>query len=310
MPSAGSEEARNFRLLGHDPSAAFGGGSLVEINKGHAYVGSVGASSFTAPEGFTAHDVTDPSKPRKVWEFKAPPGIHMHKVRVVDGDLLYVNSERLGGDKGKGDHIRTGFYIFDISRPAEPREVGFYDMPGDGPHRFGVDNQRQLALLPCKAEGWDNRVIWTLDIRDPLKPEIVSIWGLPWQKEGSEAAAAHDQAEPEHVCMLHGPPVIRDDRMFCAWWGGGVSVIDCTDLADMKLARPHQLVAAVHRRHAHRLAARRPPLPDRHRRGAGPKKISPAPRSARAAANSARNGPPESAGGRGAGRSGSGRRGA
>jgi hypothetical protein len=35
--------------------------------------------------------------------------------------------------------------------------------------------------------------------------------------------------------MLHGPPVIRDNRMFCAWWGGGVSVIDCTDLADMKL---------------------------------------------------------------------------
>jgi hypothetical protein len=235
MPSAGSEEAKNFRLLGHDPSAAFGGGSLVEINKGHAYVGSVGGSSFNAPEGFTAHDVSDPTRPRKVWEFKAPPGIHMHKVRVVDGDLLYVNSERLGGDKGKGDHVRTGFYIFDISRPAEPREVGFYDMPGDGPHRFGVDNARQLALLPCKAEGWDNRVIWTLDIRDPLKPEIVSIWGLPWQKEGSTAAAERKLAEPEHVCMLHGPPVIRDDRMFCAWWGGGVSVIDCSDLADMQL---------------------------------------------------------------------------
>ena len=61
--------------------------SLVEINRGHAYVGSVGGSSFTAPEGFTAHDVTDPRKPRKVWEFKAPPGIHMHKVRVVDGDV-------------------------------------------------------------------------------------------------------------------------------------------------------------------------------------------------------------------------------
>jgi hypothetical protein len=234
MPSAGSEEAKNFRLLGHDPSAAFGGGSLCEINKGHAYVGSVGGSSFNAPEGFTAHDVTDPTKPKKVWEFKAPPGIHMHKVRVVDGDLLYVNSERLGGDTGKGDHIRTGFYNFDISQPAEPREVGFYDMPFDGPHRFGVDNERKLALLPCKAEGWDNRVIWTLDISDPLKPEIVSIWGLPWQKEGAEADA-RKHSEVEHVCMLHGPPVIRGNRMFCAWWGGGVSVIDCSDLSDMKL---------------------------------------------------------------------------
>ena len=34
------EEAKNFKLLGHDPSAAWGGGSIVEINKGFAYVGA------------------------------------------------------------------------------------------------------------------------------------------------------------------------------------------------------------------------------------------------------------------------------
>ncbi|HLT03110.1 MAG TPA: hypothetical protein VK001_13065 [Geminicoccaceae bacterium] len=233
MSSEGREEARNFRLLGHDPSAAWGGGSLVEVKHGHAYVGAVGGSSYHGPEGFTAHDVSNPTKPRKVWEFKAPPGVHMHKLRVVGDDILYVNSERLAGDKGAG--ARTGLYIFDISRPAEPRQVGFYDMPGDGPHRFGVDNERQLALLPCKAEGWNNRVIWVLDIRDPLKPDVVSIWGLPWQKEGSEPSAGGAGATPEHVCMMHGPPVIRGNRMFGAWWGGGVAVIDCSDLSDMKL---------------------------------------------------------------------------
>ena len=36
MPVLYPEEAKNFRLLGHDPSAAWGGGSLVEIHKGHA----------------------------------------------------------------------------------------------------------------------------------------------------------------------------------------------------------------------------------------------------------------------------------
>ncbi|HET6467065.1 MAG TPA: hypothetical protein VFG43_01680 [Geminicoccaceae bacterium] len=233
MSSEGVQEARNFRLLGHDPSAAWGGGSLVEVKRGHAYVGAVGGSSYDGPEGFTAHDVSDPRNPRKVWEFRAPPGIHMHKLRVVGDDILYVNSERLKGEAGAA--ARTGLYIFDISRPAEPRQVGFYDMPGDGPHRFGVDNARQLALLPCKADGWTDRVIWTLDIRDPLKPEVVSIWGLPWQKAGSEPAPAGELAAPEHVCMLHGPPVIRGDRMFGAWWGGGVAVIDCSDLGDMKL---------------------------------------------------------------------------
>src|ERR1043165_1101739 len=50
------EEAKNFRLLGHDPSAAWGGGSLVEVTKNHAFVGAVGGSSFHGAEGFTAHD--------------------------------------------------------------------------------------------------------------------------------------------------------------------------------------------------------------------------------------------------------------
>ena len=32
------EESKNFRLLGHDASAGWGGGSLVEVRNGHAYV--------------------------------------------------------------------------------------------------------------------------------------------------------------------------------------------------------------------------------------------------------------------------------
>ena len=55
-----SEELKNFRLLGHDTSAAWGGGSLVEVRKGFAYVGAVGGSSYDGKEGFTVHDVRDP----------------------------------------------------------------------------------------------------------------------------------------------------------------------------------------------------------------------------------------------------------
>ncbi|MFT8244994.1 LVIVD repeat-containing protein [Roseomonas sp. BN140053] len=227
------EEARNFRLLGHDPSAAFGAGSLVEVRRGHAYVGSVGGAGAEGREGFTVHDVSDPRRPRKVWEFRAPPGVHMHKLRYVHEDLLYVNSERLAGEAGL--NARAGFFIFDISRPAEPREVGFMDMPGSGPHRFGVDNERHLAFMPCDAPGWNKRVIWTLDLRDPLRPEPISIWGLPWQKTEGEGEG-NDPTPAETACTLHGPPMIRGNRMYAAFWGGGVAVIDCTDLRDMKLA--------------------------------------------------------------------------
>ena len=148
-----AEEAWNFRLIGHDPAAAFGGGSLVEVRSGHAYVGAVGGSSFHGAEGFTVHDVRDPREPKKVFEFRAPPGIHMHKLRAVDPDFLYVNSERLAGER----NARAGLFIFDISMPDQPREVGFYDMPGSGPHRFGVDNERKLAFFPNDAPGWNKR---------------------------------------------------------------------------------------------------------------------------------------------------------
>ena len=115
------EEAKNFRLLGHDKSAAWGGGSLVEVRRGHAYVGAVGGSSYDGKEGFTVHDVRDPRNPRKVAEFVAPPGIHMHKLRIVGDDFLYVNSEWV--PSYKGEKPRTGFYIFDISKPEQPKLI-------------------------------------------------------------------------------------------------------------------------------------------------------------------------------------------
>jgi hypothetical protein len=261
------EEAKNFRLVGHDPSAAWGGGSLVQIHKGHAYVGAVGGSSFNGPEGFTVHDVRDPRQPKKVGEFRAPPGVHCHKLRIVGDDLLYVNSERLAGDKGK--NVRAGFFIFDVSTPSAPKPVGFYDMPGSGPHRFGVDLKRHLAFMPNDAPGWDKRVIWTLDIRDPLHPEVVSIWGLPWMKTDTNEVGNDPH---EEATTLHGPPMIRGNRMYCAWWGGGMSIIDCTDLTTMKLVG-HIMVAAVSGLDAHLLADRRSPLSRRHRRGARQGKI-------------------------------------
>lgn len=232
MSKGHPEEAKNFRLLGHDPSAAWGGGSLVEVKDGYAYVGAVGGSSYGGQEGFTIHDVSDPTKPRRVGEINAPPGVHMHKVRVVGDDILYVNAERLPGERGKDG--RAGFFIFDISKRAEPRQVGFYDLPGSGPHRFGVDNKRNLAFFPNDAEGWNKRVIWTLDIKDPLKPEVVGIWGLPIQKAEGEGEGG-DPMPANTTCTLHGPPIIRGNRMYAGFWGGGMAIIDCTDLADMKL---------------------------------------------------------------------------
>ena len=149
MPATYPEEAKNFRLLGHDASAAWGGGSLVQIHKGHAYVGAVGGSSFNGPEGFTVHDVRDPRKPHKVGEFRAPPGVHCHKLRIVGDDLLYVNSERLAGDKGKQTPAPS-FFIFDISKPEAPKPVGFY-VTCRAPARIASASISSASSPSCRA---------------------------------------------------------------------------------------------------------------------------------------------------------------
>ena len=39
----------------------------------------------------------------------------------------------------------------------------------------------------------------------------------------------------EDAVTLHGPPMIRGNRMYAAFWGGGIAIIDCTDLTKMEL---------------------------------------------------------------------------
>ena len=101
MAKGAPAESKNFRLVGHDQDAAWGGGSIVEVKNGYAYVGAVGTASYDGPEGWTVHDVSDPSKPRRIAEVFAPPGLHNHKVRIVGDDLLYVNHERLKTPEGE-----------------------------------------------------------------------------------------------------------------------------------------------------------------------------------------------------------------
>lgn len=230
MAKGAPAESRNFKLIGHDPDAAWGGGSLVEVKNGCAYVGAVGTASYDGPEGWTVHDVSDPRNPRRIAEVFAPPGTHNHKVRIVGDDLLYVNHERL--KTPEGEKARAGIAIFDISDPANPKEAGFYDLPGSGPHRFGVDNERHLAFFPNEAEGWRNRVMWTVDVKDPLKPEVLSVVGLPRQ-DVSLGMPYEEPEDFERSWTCHGPATIRGNRMFAGFWGGGLGIFDCTDLRDI-----------------------------------------------------------------------------
>ena len=62
-----------------------------------------------------------------------------------------MNAERLRTEAGKT--ARSGFFIYDIKDPANIRQVGFYDMPGYGPHRFRIDTGRIVACVALVRHG-------------------------------------------------------------------------------------------------------------------------------------------------------------
>src|SRR3954453_12794618 len=123
-------DALNLRLVGQ--SALNGHGDCMHVNlKDHfAFVAHMGESRV----GTSVVDVSNPRQPRGVAQLETPVGTHSHKGQVV-GDILLVNYERSMFEPD-APSWQGGLKVFDISRPAVPREIGFLHMPGKGVHRM------------------------------------------------------------------------------------------------------------------------------------------------------------------------------
>lgn len=125
-------EARNLRLVASTTLNGAGDGGQVQKLGDYMFIGHMGHSGV----GTSIVDVRDPEAPEVVAQIRRPPGVHSHKVQVAD-DLLLVNHEtyRAGTGAphdGSPEPERVGLVVYDISRPAEPREIGFLETGGIG----------------------------------------------------------------------------------------------------------------------------------------------------------------------------------
>ena len=142
------EEAKNFKLLGHDSSRGLGRRHHRRNQQGLRLCRRGRRRELQRPGRLhRPRRARPPQAARRSPRSSAPPGVHSHKLRVVDGDFLYVNSERLVGDAGR--NARTGLFIFDISKGGEPKQVGFYDTAR---HRPAPLRRRQQAQARVPAE--------------------------------------------------------------------------------------------------------------------------------------------------------------
>jgi hypothetical protein len=158
-------------------------------------------------------DVRDPTKPKTVNYVKNPPNTWSRHLQVHDDLLLLVHGRDIfsqsemadgrnyykpkAGTHGRHDASDTrnwsaGMAVFDISRSAEPRQIGFMPVDSAGLHRIWYVGGR-WAYASAMMEGFSDYILITIDMQDPTKPQIIGRYWLPGMnlRNRGDFAVAH-----------------------------------------------------------------------------------------------------------------------
>jgi hypothetical protein len=158
--------AKGLRQVGYFDCP--GGGQIVVAGT-TAFIGHM-----RAPAGTSIVDIADPAHPRLLARLDMPPGTHSHKVRVDNG-LMLINRERNHADKNTPpDNFRGGLGIYDVTKPASPREITRWETDGMGVHRFDFDGRH--AYISPTVEGYRGNIVMILDLGDSAHPREVGRW--------------------------------------------------------------------------------------------------------------------------------------
>ncbi len=221
LNARGEADASNMRLIGHNDMSGRGDCMHVNVVDGYAFVGHMGENGI----GTSILDVRDPAAPRLVTQIPVPAHTHSHKVQVVDGVLL-VNYEQFGR-AGQGV---TGLKVFDVSRPEQPREIGFLPMTGKGVHRMTYW-EPPYAYVTGSEAGWTDQFFMIIDLSDPARPREVGRWWLPgmWTAGGEQSTAPPGRRYALHHALTRG------DRAYMGWWDAGLVILDIADKSRPRL---------------------------------------------------------------------------
>jgi hypothetical protein len=239
---------RNMRLIGHSDQGGRPDGVQIMVHRGHAYIGHM----FS--KGFSIVDVRDPKNPKPANYLAAPPGtwnIHLQ----THGDLLLVINAKdmfaaaefadekayykgqLGKVVGTAEIKReparnwtAGLSVYDISKPAEPRRIGFMGVEGGGIHRVWYTGGR-WAYASALLDGFTDYIFITIDMSDPAWPREAGRWWIPGM---NQAAGETPDWPPTSRFGLHHP-IIEGDTAYAAWRDAGMVVLDVTDRARPRL---------------------------------------------------------------------------
>jgi hypothetical protein len=209
-PLARALEARGLELVGHSDLAGKGDGMQVMRSGDVVYVGHMGDFGV----GTSVVDVSDLERPRVVRQIPVPSGTHSHKVQLA-GDVLLANHEQYPYRVGVPES--SGLVVYDVSKAAEPRRIGFLAIDGLGVHRIWWTGGR-YAYASARENGIANRFLIVVDLVDPTKPRLASRWWWPGQAERDHTRLPDDNDVGAHHV------IVRGDRAYGGYFDQGVVV--------------------------------------------------------------------------------------
>jgi hypothetical protein len=126
-------------------------------------------------------------------------------------------------------NFTAGLRVFDIAKPAEPREIGFMPVDGLGLHRLWYVGGR-YAYASCHWQGFTDHVLAIIDLQDPTKPEVVGRFWLPGMNQG---AGETPSWSGKRYALHHA--IVAGNLAYAAWRDGGFTILDVADPTAPKL---------------------------------------------------------------------------
>ncbi len=255
--------ARRMRLIAQHDQGGRADGVQIMVQRGHAYVGHM----FS--QGFSVIDVRDPARPVTVAHIQAPPNTWNIHLQAHDDLMLVVNARDMfaaaefqderayySGSIGAKTGIATmgdtdarnwtaGMTVYDVSRPAEPRQIGFLPIEGGGVHRIWYTGGR-WAYVSALLNGFSDYILLTIDMADSTQPREAGRFWLP----GMNVAAGETPPWPDtRRCGLHHA-IVHGETAYAAWRDAGMAIVDVSDRAAPRLlthrnCRPRSAAARI-----------------------------------------------------------------
>jgi hypothetical protein len=150
---------------------------------------------------------------------RAPTAAELaQKLNVTEEAVREIEAEARRG------YHEGGFKVYDVSNPAQPREIVHQRTGGIGVHRFDMDER--YAYISTEMAGYVGNILVIYDIRDPRRPAEVSRWWMPGQHvAGGETPSWPGRAHRLHHALRFG------DQLWASCWHAGFSILDVGDLA-------------------------------------------------------------------------------